>query len=494
MVNNKAVQQGAYRSIFRSTSLFGGVQAYEILIRIVQSKFIAILLGPLGVGIQGLFSSGIDVVRQLTSFGLAQSAVKDISEANATGDNHQVARTSTVLKKLVWITGLLGLLCAIIFSPLLSKYAFGNHDYTIPFMFLSSTLFIDQLCSGQKVLLQGLRKLKDLAKASAIGSTVSLLVSVPLYYLFGVRGIVPTLILNSLATFLLALFFSRKIHLEKVTISIDDVFKEGKSMLKMGIALSISSILISLCSFVLRGYIRGCGGEEEVGLFAAGFAIINTYVSMIFTAMGTDYYPRLAAISDDNKSCKVMVNQQAEIGVLILSPLLAICIIFMPLVIYILYSNKFAGANEYVSWAALGMMLKMASWCIAYQFVAKGESRVFIINEVSQNAYTLCLNILGYHLFGLEGLGISFVLCQGLYLIQVYIVAHIRYGFSFNVSFYRYYAVQFLILILAFAECKLWPAPLSYAIGIFFIAGSLAISYKGLNERLDIFSIIKRKK
>ena len=104
-------------------------------------------------------------------------------------------------------------------SPVLSKTSFGSYEHTIPFMVLAVTLLFDQLCSGQKVVLQGTHRLKDLAKASAIGATIGLLVSVPLYYWFGVKGIVPTLILQSLTALLLSWHFSRKVKLEPVNIS-----------------------------------------------------------------------------------------------------------------------------------------------------------------------------------------------------------------------------------------------------------------------------------
>ena len=173
--------QSSYRSIFKATSLFGGVQVYQILIQIIKSKFIAILLGPAGIGIIGLYQSGLQFVQQLTNMGLAQSAVRDVSEANGTGDKQRIAHTITVVRRLVWITGLLGLIAVAVLSPLLSKSSFGNYDYTIPFIILSFTLLLDQLSAGQKVVLQGMRRLKELAKCSAFGATFGLITSVPLY-------------------------------------------------------------------------------------------------------------------------------------------------------------------------------------------------------------------------------------------------------------------------------------------------------------------------
>ena len=50
----KEDKTSSYRNIFKATSLFGGVQVYQILIGIIKQKFVAVLLGTSGVGIQGL--------------------------------------------------------------------------------------------------------------------------------------------------------------------------------------------------------------------------------------------------------------------------------------------------------------------------------------------------------------------------------------------------------------------------------------------------------
>ena len=65
--------QSSYRSIFKATSLFGGVQVYQILIQIIKFKFVAVFLGPIGVGIMGLYQSGLQLVQQISSMGLANS-------------------------------------------------------------------------------------------------------------------------------------------------------------------------------------------------------------------------------------------------------------------------------------------------------------------------------------------------------------------------------------------------------------------------------------
>lgn len=488
-----ADNQSSYRNIFKATSLFGGVQVYQILIQIIKSKFVAVLLGPAGVGIMGLYQSGLQLVQQISSMGLANSAVRDVSEANGSNDIQRIAKTVTVVRKLVWITGLLGLIIVACCSPLLSKFSFGNYDYTIPFIMLSVTLLIDQLSAGQRVVLQGMRRLKDLAKCTAFGATFGLITSIPLYYWLGIDGIVPTLILNSACALTLSWLYSRKIKVEKVQLTPKQTLEQGKQMLVMGISMSLSGIFSSVVAYAIRGYIQGSGGVEQVGLFQAGFAIMTTYVGMVMNAIATDYYPRLAAINMDNEKCREAVSQQGEIGVMILAPMLTCCLVFMPFVLKILYSDSFLAANEYISWACLGMMLRLAAWVISYLFVAKAESKLFLKLELSANIYYLIFSLVGYHFWGLTGLGIAFAMEYVVYFIQCYLIARKRYDFRFSNSFIKCYGIQLLLVIACLVEVMVFDGWMKYTFGSVIIALSCYLGLKGLNQRMNLLGFVKNK-
>ena len=483
----------SYRSIFKATSLFGGVQIFQILIQIVKSKFVAILLGPTGLGIMGLYQSGLQLVQQISSMGLAQSAVRDVSEANGSDDMLRISRIVTVVRKLVWFTGLIGLIIVACCSPLLSKASFGNYDYTIPFIILSVTLLLEQLSAGQKVVLQGMRRFKELAKCSVWGVTLGFITSVPLYYLFGIDGIVPTLVLNSICSLALSWIYSRNIKIENTHVTPRQTLEQGKQMLVMGISISLSGIFSTIVAYVLRSFIQGNGGLEQVGLYQAGFVIMTTYVGMVMNAIGTDYYPRLAAINQDNAKCRETVSQQGEIATMILAPMLAICLIFMPFVLQLLYSDKFLSANEYISWACVGMMLRMGAWIIAYLFIAKAESKLYIISELSINILNLIFSLIGYRYLGLTGLGIAFALGYLVYFILVYVIAKKRYDFSFTNSFVKIYCIQLLLIIACLAIVFLFDGWQKYTLGFVVIVISCFLGIRGLNQRMDLLGFIKNK-
>ena len=481
----------SYRQIMKATSIFGGVQFIQIIITVIRSKFVAVLLGPLGMGINGLLQSTTLLIAGITNFGLGTSAVKSVAHAFGTGDEKKIATIIAVVRKLVWFTGFLGCIVTLSLSSVLSKLTFGNYNYTWAFVWLSITLLINQISVGQNVVLRGTRRIKHMAKSSVIGSFLGLFTSLPLYYFFGNDGIVPALIITSITTLLLTWYFSSKVELPTVSVSMDTVVRDGKEMMKLGFMLSLSSLITLAASYVLRTYIGSIGGISQVGLYTAGFAIINTYVGMIFTAMSTDYYPRLAAVADNQEKRTELINQQGEIALLILGPLLCVFIVFISLIIHILYSSKFIAIGEMVQWAALGVFFKAASWPIGFIFVAKGNSKLFFASELAANIYMLILNLLFYKLWGLNGLGVSYFISYILLHIQVYIIAYKKYHYKMNTMFLKILFFYFLTGLVCFLLSSYFTETIVYVVGSTFALLLTFISLYILNNKLGIVKIKK---
>jgi O-antigen/teichoic acid export membrane protein len=443
------------------------------------------------MGIAGLLNSTLSVVEGLTNFGLGTSAIKNVSQANTTEKNIRVAIVITVLRRLVWITGALGTIITILLASWLSELTFGTSDYTIAFVWISLTLLVKQLTSGQMVLLQGLRKLNFLAKANVLGSFLGLIFTVPLYYFLGIDGIVPGIIITAVISMGFSWYFSRKVKIEKVKVSKIRTIAESKEMLTMGFMISLSGLLAVLASYFVRVFISRTGSLEQVGLYSAGFAIINTYFGLIFKAMGTDYYPRLSAVANDNKLCRQAINQQAEMAILIIAPILIIFLIFINWFVITLYSKKFVEIDTMMHWAALGMFFKATSWSVAFVLLAKGATKLYFWNEVTSNFYFLLLNVLGYHFLGLIGLGISFTLSYLLYLLQMYIVSKVKFQFSFESGFLKIFFFQIGLAILGFILVYLTEKPFMYIAGIVPITFSVWYSIKELDKRLEIKTIVQ---
>lgn len=478
--------KSTYRQIMKATSIFGGVQVIQIIVQIIRSKAVAILLGPAGMGINNLLNFTIQLIGALTNFGLQISAVKKVVEANTSGKHDRVCEIVIILRRCVWLTGLLGVILTIVFSSWLSKLTFGSDEYSLAFVLISVTLLFNQLRTGQLVVLQGLRKLKYLANASALGAVLGLIISLPLYYFFKVDGIVPVIILASAINLLLSWIFTNKVKLKKIKVSLHKTVVESKEMLTMGFVLSLCNLMALGIAYLLRIYVNNKGGIADVGYYSAGFGFIEAYVGMVFTAISTDYYPRLSSVAADNIKARETINQQAEITILIVAPIIIFSLVFIHYIVILLYSSKFTVVSNMIQWALLGTFFKAVSWCVGFIFLAKGAIKLCFLVEIIAVSYMLLINIGGYNFYALNGLGIAFLLGYLIYSLQVYFIAKTKYEFKFEKPFIKIFITQLLLGCLCFINVKVLEGPYSYIIGCFLLFISSIYSFRQLNQKLDL--------
>jgi O-antigen/teichoic acid export membrane protein len=294
-----------------------------------------------------------------------------------------------------------------------------------------------------------------------------------------------------MATLSLAIYFGRRAGVAAVKTTWAESFAEGRGMMRMGVMLSLSGLFGLMTGYFTNVFIGRTGSLADVGLYSAGFALVNTYVGMIFSAMGTDYYPRLSAVAVDKVRANQLANQQMEMALLILGPILVLFLILVEVAIRVLYSSEFLGVAPMVQWSVLAIFLKAAVWSMGYLLLAHNDARVFLFNELTASAYTFILNIGAYILFGVEGLGISFLVAYVLSLVQTFLVVRMRYGFRFAGRASGILGIQLLLGGTAFALVRLPDdfLVLGLQAATFLFASAYSIIH--LNSRIDLVSLAK---
>ena len=492
-IQDKMAEKSSYRNSFKTTLLFSGVQIYQIFIRIVRSKFVAMFLGPEGMGIMSLLHSTTDLISASTNLGLKTSGVKSVATANSLHDEEKIAYIGAVLRKLVFLTGLAGMLICAFLSPMWSKISFGNIDYTWTFIFISIIILLDQLNNGELVLLQGMQKKKFLANANLIGQTIGLLVAIPLYYFFRIKAIVWVLVLHSVCTLIISKFFSNKIGLPKVEIDTREVFSAGRDMIKLGFFLSLQFLFQILSMYIVRSFVSNTGGLEDVGLYSAGTTIINMYVGLVFSSIATDYFPRLAATQGNDSLCSAM-RQQAEITILMLAPIIVAFIVFIKPVVILLYSDRFLPIEHMLYFGMSAMLIKAMGWALSFSILAKSTPKVFFWNELFAIAYTMSFNILGYYFWGLTGFGVSLLVSNFTYLIQMMISTRKRFNMYYGSQIWKLFSFLSLFVLASVALKLIKSDLIGYLSGSLLLLLSVLFAIYELNKRMDIISFIKRKR
>lgn len=481
-----------FKEGLKGTALFGGVGILSIFISIVKSKLVAVLLGPEGMGILGLFNSSVDLINKSTNFSLRTSAVRDISGAFSSGDNDQLANSYSIFGKLIKLTGLLGLVVCILAAPYLSLSSFGGYHYSHAFIVLALSFPLIQLSDGLNVLMQGTRHLKLLAKSNLVGNSLALLAVVPLYFFFGIKGLVFTIVISYLVHYLVTNWYTKKIDIITIPINFRQAILQGKGMLKMGFFISLQSIFVALSAYALRAIISHTASVEQVGLYTAGFYIVNTYTGLVFSGMSTEYYPRIASMSSDNGAIFRAVESQTELSLMLLSPLVSALILLGDVAVKILYSEDFLGISMMINFSMLGMFFKAPSWCLGYVFLGKGDSKVYFRNELLAIVYTLLFNILFYNFWGLTGIGVSYLFSYLLYWIQQILVCKYYYNYVFDGTVFKIIIPQISVAVLCLICSTSDNSIIKYFLGFILIIISAVFSYFTLRRFINIANVIKQ--
>lgn len=479
----------------KGTAIFGGVQVFNILINIIRGKFIAIFLGPVGMGVSALLSSTVNTISQFSGLGLGLGAMRDISMAHQSNDTQKLSQVAKVFRRIIFITGVIGALITILGAGIWSDIAFGSDEHTVTFMLLGLMVFFTALAGGETTLLQGTRHLRYLANTSLFGSFIGLVVGIPMYYFWGVNGIAPAMIALAIATYVSNRFFSKKIELFPAKVTPKQTFVEAKQMIALGIILTITTLLGTLAIYLNNWFIRSYGSVEDVGLYQAATSITTQYIGFIFAAMSVDYFPRLAAISNDNSAVTKNVNQQAEIVTLIATPIIIALIATTPVIVRLLLTEEFYSTIPLLRWLGLSLFFKAASYAVGYISFAKGDKKTFLLLEgVFGNVFIIIFTVIGYLLWGLIGLGVAVLTSYILYFFIISIIARWRYQFKFQKEFVKLFIsllpfCLFSFLLSLFFD-ETWIIVIIQTI-IFFSAAWYC--YLELNKRMNIKELLMSK-
>jgi len=452
----------SYRQIFKSTSLVGGAQVINILMGIVRMKFLALWLGPAGVGIVGLYTSVTTLAGTVVGVGVSSSGVRQIAEAAGTNDRLLIARTAITLQRISWLTGLAGFLVVASLAKPVALFTFTEPGYSWGMAVAALVVFFEQVSAGQRALLQGLRRIKELAICQLAGALAGVIVGLPVIYVGGVSGIPAYLVVVALAAFAGSWWFARRVNLPQVSVGWRSLWGDSRPMLVLGAAFMLSGILVAATGYFTRWWVGNRLGLESVGLYQATYTLSSIYVGVVLTAMGADFFPRLTGVANDHGAVNRMVNEQTEIGILMTLPGVLGTLLFAPWVLKIFYSGDFASAADVIRWQILGVGLRVVSWPLGFVQLALGRSRLFAATELFFSLLHILLTVLCLHWFRLKGVGVAFFLMYACLVVVLLLVCHRLTRFVWSNQVTRYVLVSVASVAVTFVAL-LW---LNFPLGL----------------------------
>lgn len=480
VVKPPAARGHSHREILKSSALIGGSSAINIGIGIVRTKAMALLLDPAGYGVMGAYVQVCDLARSAAQMGLNASGVRQIAEAAASSDAQRIARVVTVLRHTSIVCGLIGAVLLAVLAGPVSELTFGDSGHESAVALLGVAVFFTVVAGGQGALLQGLRRIGDMARLSVIGALAGTLIGVPMVWWLGTDGLAPTLVMMAMAALVASWWYSRRIEIAPPVMSTREMAGESLALLQLGLAFMASGLLMTGAAYAVRTIVLRQSGLDAAGIYFAAWTLGGLYLGFVLQALGTDFYPRLVGVAADDVACNHLVNEQAQVSMLLAMPGVLFTLAVAPLVLTLFYSAKFTPAADTMRWICLGMALRVLNWPLGYVVVAKNRQALFFSIEVAWVVVNVTLTWWCVEALGVAGAGIAFLGANVFHALIIYpIVRHLS-GFRWTAA-NAATAWFFLGLITAvFVALQTLPAMVAIPLALLATAGSAWFSVRTL--------------
>lgn len=463
-------KEHSYRQILRSSSIIGGASIINIVVGLLRMKAAALLLGPAGVGLIGLLQNILSTASGIAGLGVGNVGTRQIAEAAASGEVQAVAATR---RALFWLTLALAVLGALVVWMLRQELAWrvlGDRAYGREVGWLALGVGLTVAAASQAALLNGMRRIGDLARISIGSALLSTLVAVAAIGRWGEHGILVFVLAAPVASFLLGHWYVAKLgRLHAPPSPVSRLAAQWGTMLRLGLAFMLSGVVVNLGQLWVRTLIQREAGAEALGHFQAAWLISMTYLGFVLGAMGTDYYPRLTAVIRDSQAVNRLVNEQTEVALLLAGPAFLTLLALAPWVVELLYSREFAEAAAILRWQVLGDVLKVAAWPLGFVILAAGDGRTYMASESMAIGAFVLLVALWLPTWGVVSTGAAFLGMYVIYLPLVYWLARWRTGFRWQTGVRR--RLELLLLACAaVAGVGVWSQAAAAGIGVMLAA------------------------
>jgi PST family polysaccharide transporter len=464
--------------------LVGGVQAATLVIGFLRNKAIAIFLGPQGVGLVDLYTSTTSLVGSATGLGIASSGVREVAKASA---SLNVAESSSVMRMVriaSLCSGLLGATITVLLAIPLSRFTFGTSTYAPNIAVLGLTLLLGSVTAGHLAIIQGVGRLAVLARYNIVCTLATSALYVAIYAIMGARGIIPAILFTALISTVLSYLFVRPSISNICPGHATPAIEAWKSLLSLGFSFMISGLLAAGVALAVRSILLSRYGIEANGLYAAAWGISGVFANFILQAMSTDFYPRLSALSTDDRAANLLVNHQIEIGILLSLPCLLAAIIYAPYLLTVLYTSKFAQAAPLLPWFLIGIFGRVIIWPVTYLQLAKALATWFVATELIFAGLHLGLVVTCIPIFGLKGVAIAFAL---LYLGRVFGMLYVGRSitnFSWTARVTRLVVKATLLFVISLCLTHLTPWNISIPLGSCLVFVTATLCFCSLANRL----------
>lgn len=387
---------------------------------LISIKVVASIIGPSGIAILGQLNNLNSILQGLAAGGIRNGVTKFIAEHK---DNESKVRVyiSNALRISAIFTLIISLVC-ILGHKLLSEKVMLSPHYGYVFIVLGFTIFLFTLNSLLISILNGFKEFKKYININISSSIVSLIFSVTLCFLWGLKGAMISAVTFQSVVLFVTLYQCRKCYWFKI----ENFFgaKENnalKQYLQYTLMVVTTLCIVPVSQMILRGYVISEISITEAGWWEGLNRISSMYLSVITTSLSIYVLPRMSEIIDKWEIKQELIKCYKFVVPISLSSIVFIYLL-RHFIIGILFTPDFYPMENLFIWQLIGDFFKIVSWLLSFLMLAKAKTKLFISTEVIFGFFMLGISSVFVRKLGTVGLNIGYMINYIVYFIVMVIV------------------------------------------------------------------------
>lgn len=409
------------KELFKVTSLNSVSVIFKIGIGIITSKLLAIFVGPSGMALVGNFRNFITSVESISTLGFQSGIVKYIAESK--GDKEKQNEIISTVFVSLFVVSLLLSFGLFLLSGYWNFQVFGN-NYNFEIVFKCLALALPWYVTSLFLLsvINGLGHYRRVIYINIIGNAIGLVVSVIMILYYKTLGALLSIVIApSLMFFVTYYFISYEINFFKtIRFNLFD-FQTVKKLSSFSLMVLVSSVIGPMVFLAVRKYLIYTVGLEEAGYWETMSRISSYYLLFVTTILSIYYLPKLAVTKSNQETKNIFWSFYKHLlPIFIIGVVVVYFLRFF--IIKTLFTNEFLPVTTLFFWQLAGDVLKVSSWILGYNLLAKKMTVIFVVTELFSLLITYFSSVFLVNIFGVEGVVMAHAFTYLVYLIVLGVV------------------------------------------------------------------------
>ncbi len=439
------------KQLAKATAALGIAQVLALLFKLVNTKFLAVFLGPYGVGIFNQIVFFFMWAVLFNSLGTRQGLVKYVSEYNARGDFEEIKKIMVTLGVLLFAFSLVVTAVSYFLAARISFLLFASYEYTklvaIACLAIPQTILMTFYLS----LVYAFRPIKQISFFIVAESALAVLLLVPMVYFFGLTGAVTNISLLTFCQLLMVWWMYHRYCPVRVGLRDFRLFELAalRRVMNYGLVhLVVQVVQYLVLTILFRRLIITNLGIEANGIYSPAYGMSSQAILII---SATIYIYSFTKISEARQLSEVRseVSNLLRLGLLIMTPVFFILISYRKFLILLLYTDKFLPVTQIMPIQFMGDFFRIIGLAVALPLLARANLKAMFVFDLSMYLVFYGIASVLVPKYGLTGAAVSYLAMYVLYLLAV--LPYMRHYIDLRLEKKNYWLIllSFLVLITA---------------------------------------------